>query len=76
MDSDVHFEGVVVGIEQPDGIGEPCLLVNGRAGDYSGEFYIILDEKSYSEALRLGIGQQVGGKGRIISYKPLIIRKI
>lgn len=75
MNPKIYFEGVVVGIEKPEGVEEPCILVNGKAGDHSGEFYVILDEKSYSEALRLGIGQQVSGDGQIISYNPLIVRK-
>jgi len=44
--------------------------------DKEAEFYLILDPASYDEVLRLGIGQQVSGRGVVESENPFIVRKI
>lgn len=76
MKNHVYYEGVVIGVEQPEEVGEPCILVHGRINDKDAEFYLILDAASYHEVLRLGIGQQVSGRGVVESTSPLIVRKV
>ncbi|WP_148676481.1 hypothetical protein [Thermosphaera aggregans] len=76
LEKHVQYEGVVIGVEQPEGVKEPCILVHGRVDDKDAEFYLILDPEAYYEVLRLGIGQQVSGRGVVESSNPLIVRKV
>jgi len=76
LENHVYYEGIVIGVEQPEGVKEPSILVHGRVNDKEAEFYLILDPASYDEVLRLGIGQQVSGRGVVESENPFIVRKI
>lgn len=69
----LRYEGVVISFDTPEGFQGRGVLVHGSVGGTDAVFYVLIDEKTYEELLKLGIGQRVEGRGRKVSETPLVI---
>ncbi len=72
----VLFDGVIVGFETPEGYSGKALYVQGSIDDESTGFYLIVPEEKHSEYLRLGVGQMISGRGRVLGLEPIVLELV
>ncbi len=72
----VLFDGVIVGFETPEGFSGSALYVQGSIDGENTGFYVLVPAEKHGEYLRLGVGQMISGKGRVVSLSPLVLKLV
>ncbi|WFO75535.1 hypothetical protein J4526_01155 [Desulfurococcaceae archaeon MEX13E-LK6-19] len=73
MGEKVVFEGVVVGFEKDDA-NKYLVSLQGSVGSEYKSFYLAVDEKTFNELMKLGVGRMIRGEGEILADNPTIVK--